>query len=259
MGALALKLVLTPALIGATTLVARRWGQAVGGMVVALPLTSGPVLLFVALDQGHGFAAATAAGALGGAGAEVAFCLVYLATAGRGPVAAVTAASAAYATAGALVRVLPLGPGLPLPLLALVGSVTATIAGGLVVLRKRARWARAEPVLPPRWDVPLRMLAGTAIVLAITAVAPVLGPRLSGVVATYPLLTAILAVFAHRLEGPWAALEALRGLLIGLFALVAFQFALAALLPPLGLAAFAVAIPAALGLQAASLRFARRI
>ena len=46
---LTLKLVATPALIGTATLVGRRWGQSIGGWLVGLPLTTGPVAFFIAL------------------------------------------------------------------------------------------------------------------------------------------------------------------------------------------------------------------
>lgn len=67
METLLLKLLLTPALIAAASLAGRQWGQAVSGWFVGLPLTSGPIAFFVALDQGVGFAAATALGALAAA------------------------------------------------------------------------------------------------------------------------------------------------------------------------------------------------
>ncbi len=57
MQTLALKLAATPLLIGAATLAGRRWGQAIGGWLVGLPLTSGPIALFLALDHGTQFAA----------------------------------------------------------------------------------------------------------------------------------------------------------------------------------------------------------
>jgi hypothetical protein len=68
-----LKLIVTPVLIAAASLAGRRWGQAVSGWFVGLPLTSGPIALFVALDHGAGFAAATAVGALAAATAEAAW------------------------------------------------------------------------------------------------------------------------------------------------------------------------------------------
>ena len=42
MGTLALKLTLTPILILTASLASRRWGQAIGGWLVSLPLTTGP-------------------------------------------------------------------------------------------------------------------------------------------------------------------------------------------------------------------------
>ena len=51
------KVVLTPLFIAAVTLAGRRWGPAVGGWLAGLPLTSGPVSVFLALEQGPGFAA----------------------------------------------------------------------------------------------------------------------------------------------------------------------------------------------------------
>ena len=74
---LTLKLVVTPALIGAATLAGRRWGQSIGGWLVGLPLTTGPVAFFIALDHGESFAAAAVVGSLAGAVAEVAFRLAY--------------------------------------------------------------------------------------------------------------------------------------------------------------------------------------
>jgi len=49
---LALKLVLTPALIAIATLAGRRFGPSISGWLVGLPFTSGPVSLFLALEQG---------------------------------------------------------------------------------------------------------------------------------------------------------------------------------------------------------------
>jgi hypothetical protein len=76
------KLILTPLLIGGASLAQRRWGAQVGGWIVALPLTSGPIILFVALDQSASLAASVAHGALAGVIAEAGFCLAY-ATASR--------------------------------------------------------------------------------------------------------------------------------------------------------------------------------
>src|SRR5579862_5576796 len=77
MDSLILKLILTPALIGAASLAGRRWGPSVSGWLVGLPLTSGPVSFFLALSHGTGFAAAAAVGTLTGTMSQVPFCLTY--------------------------------------------------------------------------------------------------------------------------------------------------------------------------------------
>src|SRR5262245_32371304 len=77
MSTLTLKIAITPLLILAASWAGRRWGEAVGGWLVGLPLTSGPIAFFLALDHGTDFAAAAAAGSLGGALAQACFCIAY--------------------------------------------------------------------------------------------------------------------------------------------------------------------------------------
>jgi hypothetical protein len=103
------------------------------------------------------------------------------------------------------------------------------------------------------------MVAATALVLGLTALAPYAGPRLSGLLATYPVFAAVLAVFGQHGRGAAAAIQVLRGLLTGLFAFIGFFAALTLSLPPLGIAAgFALATGVALAIQAASIRLLHR-
>src|ERR1700680_2227784 len=74
---LLLKLILTPLLLGGVTLAGRKFGPTVSGWLVGLPLTSGPVSFFLALEQGHVFAAHAAQGSLMGVISLSAFCVVY--------------------------------------------------------------------------------------------------------------------------------------------------------------------------------------
>ena len=119
---------------------------------------------------------------------------------------------------------------------------------------EQARLEDARPAAPPRWDLPLRMAVATAFVVLLTAAAPLLGARLTGLLAPFPLFASVLAVFSHMQRGPTVAAGVLRGLLLGLFAFAGFFVALAQLLAPAGIAlAFAAAIAAALGIQGCSL------
>lgn len=253
MGSLALKLLLTPALIGAASLAGRRWGPAISGWLVGLPFTSGPVVFFVALNQGTAFAAGAAAGTLAGTTSQAAFCLAYGRLAHRDgwPLSFIAGTLAFAALTIGLQRLT-----LPLPL------VTLLVVGGLLL----ALWlmpnypAPAAVTRPPGWDIPLRMAVVTAFVLLLTGVAPSLGPRLTGLVTPFPLYGSAMAVFAHRLEGPAAGAGVLRGLLLGLFGFSGFFLALAALLQRVGVAAaFLVALAVVLGLQATSLVVLRKL
>jgi hypothetical protein len=252
MESLALKLVLTPVLIGAASLAGRRWGPAVSGWLVGLPLTSGPISFFLALSHGTVFAAATAAGILAGAISQAVLCLAYgwLATRSGWPL---TALASSLAFAAATIALEPLA----IPVVPLFVVVVAVLALALRLMPPGAAEspsaaAKASP--PPWWDIPARMVVATAFVVLLTGVASALGPHLTGLLSPFPLYAAILAIFAHHLQGPTAAATVLRGLLLGLFAFASFFLVLALLIERVGIApAFAAATAAALALQAGSL------
>ena len=63
MTVLALKLLLAPLLVVASSLAGRRWGPQVAGILVVLPVVAGPILLILYLDQGSRFAAHAASAA----------------------------------------------------------------------------------------------------------------------------------------------------------------------------------------------------
>lgn len=52
--------------------------------------------------------------------------------------------------------------------------------------RHRAAW----------WDLPGRALAALGLVLGLTAFSGALGPHLSGLLAPFPIITSVLAVFS---------------------------------------------------------------
>ena len=255
MDSLALKLLLTPLLVGGASLAGRRWGPTISGWLIALPLTSGPIIFFLALSQGLSFAAATAVGVLAGGLSPVAFCLTYSWLAARWRAAwpgAFAAACGVFAVATALLRPLPLAWLLVYPV------VLGALVLGLRLMPRPAAGTETQTRLP-RWDIPARMLVATSFVVLLTAAAPLLGPQLTGLLAPFPLFGSTLAVFAHQFQGPEAAINVLRGLLHGLFAFASFFAVLAALLERVGLVeAFGIALVVVLLIQAGSLWLIRR-
>ena len=252
MDTLAPKLILTPLMILAISLASRRWGEAVGGWLVGLPVTSGPVAFFLALDQGVAFAQQAALGSLAGTVAQAGFCVVYFwaATLAAWPVP-LSLATVVFVGTATVLTIAPLAA-LPLYVTAL-----AALSTGLYFCPRSTAYARAA--ILPLWDIPARMLVATSLVVGITTLATTLGASQSGLVSTFPVFATVLTVFAHRSLGATAARQVLRGLLLGLYCFSSFFFALSLLMPYTGLfVAFAVSTLAALFVHGAAFQVMRR-
>ena len=120
-------MVITPLLIAAATLAGRRWGDRLSGWLVGLPLTSGPVLFFLSIDQGSGFATTAALAVLLGTISQAAFALAYARVAVRAGWSVATAAGcAAFALATVVFQRVSL-PALPAFALVTASLILATI------------------------------------------------------------------------------------------------------------------------------------
>src|SRR5579871_6228270 len=156
MNLLLFKLILTPVLIGTISVAGRIWGPAVSGLLVGLPLTSGPVALFLALDQGAPFAAQLCLGILAGGVSVGIFCLAYSRLGYLFPWQLTVLASwLAFLVSTFVLQSVSL-PSL-LPLACGVAAVLALI----FVLLPHAPVAVAPATTAPKWDIPARMLIAT--------------------------------------------------------------------------------------------------
>lgn len=248
MPVLPLKLILASFVIGGATLAARRWGPAVAGWLVGLPLTSGPVVFFVAVEQGGSFAVDVGLAVLAGGFALCVFAIAYAraASAGLGPWTAAAVASATFVAMTALLTTVTL-PGLVflVPAVAVVLVVTLRLLPQTSVARVVTR--------PPRWDLATRIVVGTSLIVALTTVAPILGPRVSGLISTFPVYVTTLTFFAQRQGGSAGVVALQRGLVVGLFGWLAFWAALLVVMPGAGIGpGSAAAIAAALVVQGLS-------
>lgn len=210
-----IKLVLSPLLITVSTLTARRWGPAAGGLLVGLPLTSGPVSVFLAIEQGRDFAAAAAHSTLLGVMAVVVFCVTYAHASARTAWPMAAAVSLTFYFAGvALFSTVSF----PFPV-----SVAVTLAFIYAGTRLIKPVNAPIPALPaPPWDLPFRILAATVIIIAITMLSPRLGPKLSGMLSTFPAFITVMSVFSHSLHGPLVARQFVRGVVVGSYSFAVF-------------------------------------
>jgi hypothetical protein len=212
---LAVKFALTPFLIALATLAARRWGASVGGWLAGLPLTSGPVSVFLAFEQGRAFAAGAAVGTLLGLVSVAVFCWTYaLASRKVSWIVSAPLALAAYAVVAWVLNGLSLSPWAATGLA--LGAITLSLG---IVGSPQEEFSKSPA---PNWDLPLRMILATAIVLVLTGTAASMGAQLSGVLSPFPLFAGIMAIFTHRIAGGCAAQRLLRGVLIGSFGFASF-------------------------------------
>ncbi|HEV7400822.1 MAG TPA: hypothetical protein VGN84_11210 [Solirubrobacterales bacterium] len=239
------KLLLAPLCVVAVSLAGRRWGVAVAGILGGLPVVAGPILVVLTLVHGRAFGAEAAAGTLLGLGALTLFVVVYGRAAERvGPMRCLFAGWAAFLVGVAFLQLLDLPPGVSLIL------VGAGFAAGLTQLPAPPA-TPAAVAAPPWWDLPARALAALALVVALTAASGALGPHLSGLLAPFPIVTSVLAVFTHAHGGFGQVRVLLRNFLVGFYGFATFCFVLASCLDSLGgPAAFSAALTAALAVQA---------
>ncbi len=210
-------LVVVPALVALATLVSRRFGHGVGGVMAGLPLTSGPLSLALAIEHGSRFAADAAVGSLVGIAASTAACVAYGLTARRGWRLATAVGLAAFAVG---VTVGLTGP-------ATLASAAIIAAGAaLTAIIVLGRLRGAGPGARPQLALLPRVLSAFTVVVVVLLVARTAGAELAGALTPLPVVIGVLAVHAQREEGPDAAVDVLHGSQRGTFGFIVF-FALA--------------------------------
>jgi hypothetical protein len=243
-----LKLILAPIILGSASLAGRRWGSAISGWLVGLPLTSGPAIFILALSHDLTFVVNAIRGTLSGGFSLIAYTLVY-AWISRKYDWRVAIGGSIFIFA-AMTMILQ---NVVISFIPLFFFIILTIFLGLWLMPK------SEPIYegistPGHWDIPARILVGTSFLLLITWIASYVGPQLTGLLTTIPLYTSILTIFAHREQGHAGANGVLRGLIFGLFAFAGFYLVLGLLIERASIAvSFGAATLASLGVQGLTL------
>ncbi len=230
---LIVKMAVTAAFVVGATVAAERAGPLVGGLVSTLPLGSGPVYVFLALDHGAPFISAGAIDSLATNNVNVIFALSYVLLAQKRSL--VVSLSLALALWGALAWS--------------VHAVHWTFAAAclanvavLAVCITLARSLRHVAIPPVRtyWtDLALRAAMVATLVGIVVSLSFRIGPSGSGVLAVFPIILISVILILHRRVGgkPTAAVmaNAVTGLVGFAFACVALHFAAAAFGSAIGL------------------------
>lgn len=248
-----LKLTVTPVLVALMSVIARRFGPAMGGIILGLPWMTGPILFFLALEHGDAYLAETARGVLLAVPAIAAYTFAYVLTAryAAWPWCLAAGATAFAVTGGGLSQ---------------VSWSSHTIAALGVASLLSARWQIAPPkrslagLALPWWDIPARMVATAALVGCITIAANYVGPTLLGVVSSFPVIMTVVTTFSHHRWGTEAAMALLRGIMLSLVGFIMFFWIVAMLAGQLGVAGvFVVATVCGAAFNAVLLLLNRRL
>ncbi|MHC8407112.1 hypothetical protein [Pseudomonas sp. TMB3-21] len=232
---LLLKLLVIPGFLLLISLAGKRWGPSVAGWLAGLPVVVGPILFFLAVEQGEVFAAHAATAALSAMFAMIAFCVTYAQVAQRtGWPLALASSLLVWAAVAVGLSVIP-------PSLAL--SVSAATAA---LLAAPYLFPKVQPIVAgpaPKSDkLFMRMLAGALLTLAATLLASTVGERWSGLLAVFPVLGSVMAVFSQQTRGPAFTAALLRATATGMYSFAAFCLVVALTLPDMGLAAFGLGV-----------------
>lgn len=247
-----LKLSLAPTLVALASLAGRRWGLLIGGAIAGFPVVFGPIILFIALEQGNDFAAQSALRGL----------LAILPFAGF--VLAMSWASLRFSIWAALLlgwAAYMLGSWIGMHFEPGLGIALACAVIGIFAGRRLLPMSiKIEPpvVISP-WDIPVRMASTLALLLAVTGLAKAMGSEWSGVMAAFPVASSVLGVFARKSDGPHGPARLYRGVLLGSIAFGSFSAVLHLTLPSWGLAkGYGAAILCAVCMQIGVLFLATR-
>jgi hypothetical protein len=224
MSLLLLKLTLTPLLMWLVTVSARRRGPGLAGVLAGLPLTSGPISIFLFLEEGSDFAVRAAVSSLVAVAAVAWFSVGYGRLAYHQPIARCLLAGVACFGV-VLFAFSHIRSGLP-------GAITSAVVSILVALATLPnRETDHQKIQYPPWDLPVRILTATSLVIFVTASASLLGPQSSGLFSPIPVVAWPLCIFVHLHQGAAAAIRVLRGIAQGAFGVCIFYVMVAIGLP----------------------------
>jgi hypothetical protein len=246
------KIAVPPVLVAFMSLLARRFGPTIGGLMMGLPWMTGPVLFFLSMDRDAAYAVRACTGVELGTVAIAAFVVTYAIVSRVGPwFVCLPSAALAFAGTGVASRRIE------------IDLFTATGCAIAALLLAHAVIAKPQAAIPavrlPWWDIPARMSATFALVAAIMTSAEYLGPQLSGVVASYPVILTVVGSFTHHQLGRDAILRVLRGIALSLIGFAIFFCVVGTFTPTLGLiTAFALGAAASISFSGSLILWSRR-
>ncbi|MGO4172690.1 hypothetical protein [Bosea sp. TAF32] len=189
---LPIKMAIAASVVVGCSLLAERTGPLVAAMIATLPISLGPVLVFLALDHDAAFIAASALGTMNANVTHAAFILSYVLLAQH------LTMLPSLVTAGAVwVLVLVGVRSLALPVLPLAGLTVLAFCVVHLLVRSYLSVRTTGPIALSRFAIPIRAGCVALLAGAVTAASDRVGPLWSGVLAGLPIVLSSLIVILH--------------------------------------------------------------
>jgi hypothetical protein len=194
--ALVLKMAVTGLFVNLATVTAERLGPTVGALAATLPVSAGPVYVFLALDHDAAFILASAVTSL-----------------------ALNAITAIYVTVYVLLaqrRTMWMALAVWLPVALVLGSIQWTARSAFILnlviftlcffIVEPFTFVPMPPATRPWYDFVVRSGMVALLVAAVVMLSFRIGPTGSGVLAVFPVIyTSIMVILHHRVGGPATA------------------------------------------------------
>lgn len=198
---LLLKMAVAAGIVVGCSLLAERSGPLLAAMIATLPISAGPVYVFLALDHDAAFIAGGALGSMSSNLANAGLSVAYVLLAQRfGVIASLGSGLLTWLATVTLLR--DLAP----PFAVLLGLTLVVFPAAHRLFRP---YLSARPEKPPGrlwYVIPLRAAAVAALTGVVTTVSARVGPAWSGVLAAVPLaLSSLIAILHSRMGGPASA------------------------------------------------------
>jgi hypothetical protein len=194
---LLLRMAIAAAFVVTASVITERSGPVIGALIATLPVSAGPSYVFLALDHDAAFIAQGALASLPVNAATIFMCLTYVMLAQRHSMA--VSCGSAFAIWIAIASVIrqfdwTLTAGLAANLIAF-GICIPLLAGYRHV---------KMPLVARRWyDIPMRAVLVATLVAIVVSTSSWVGPRISGIIALYPVVFSSIMVILHpRIGGP---------------------------------------------------------
>ena len=189
---LVLRMAIAAAFVVSASVITERSGPVIGALIATLPISAGPSYVFLALDHDAAFIAEGALASLPINAATITLGLTYAVLAQRFGV---------WLSAGTAIAVW-------LVLATIIRQFQWTLLAGLIVnaitfaicvplLRPYAH-VKKMPLIARRWyDIPLRAALVATLVATVVSTSSWVGPRISGIIALFPIVFTSLMLILH--------------------------------------------------------------